>query len=283
MFIIIMAYGKIMLYMIYYNFPIQFHLAIQKPSRERNFKMNYKYAVENINYEDYASGRVFYNQHGTTSFPARLASEVFQYCTNVLENNCVNKPFSIYDPCCGGAYILATLGYLHGDSISEIYSSDVNRDLLPLMEKNLSLLTLEGLNHRIEQINKMIIDYGKPSHIEALKSADSFKAILENRKNTIDTHCFIADITKDAVKEYVGCVDMVITDLPYGDVVQWSDNQDENTAVNKLLDNIFTVLKKTSAAAIISSKGIKIEHNKFKRIKRFTIGKRQIIILQPIM
>jgi tRNA G10 N-methylase Trm11 len=250
---------------------------------ERNFIMNYKYATENMNYEDYSSGRVFYNQHGTTSFPARLSSEIFQYCSNILENNGVKKPFSIYDPCCGGAYLLTTLGYLHGDSISEIYASDVNADLLPLMEKNLSLLTLEGINHRIEQINRMINDYGKPSHVEALKSGNNLKTIMENRKNAINTHCFIADITKDPVSEQVGSIDMIITDLPYGEVVQWSGDQDENTAVTKLLDNIFTVLKSTSVAAVISSKNIKIEHKNFKRIKRFSIGKRQIVILQPII
>lgn len=65
--------------------------------------MNYRYAIENKNYEDYASGRVFYSQKGTTSFPVRLASEIYQLCKSILIDQGVNRPYVLYDPCCGGA------------------------------------------------------------------------------------------------------------------------------------------------------------------------------------
>jgi 23S rRNA (guanine2535-N1)-methyltransferase len=40
--------------------------------------MEYRYTAERQNYEDFASGRVLYNQKGTTAFPVRLASELYQ-------------------------------------------------------------------------------------------------------------------------------------------------------------------------------------------------------------
>ncbi|RJX37512.1 hypothetical protein D3P09_21250 [Paenibacillus pinisoli] len=38
--------------------------------------MKYLHEKYDHNYEDFASGRVLYNAHGTTSFPVRLASEI---------------------------------------------------------------------------------------------------------------------------------------------------------------------------------------------------------------
>lgn len=65
--------------------------------------MSYMFEMEDKNYEDFASGRVLYNQHGTTSFPARLGSEIFLRCEQFLYKAGVDGPYSIYDPCCGGA------------------------------------------------------------------------------------------------------------------------------------------------------------------------------------
>jgi len=37
-------------------------------------------------------------------------------------------------------------------------------------------------------------------------------------------------------------VNIIITDLPYGDTVQWSNNQDQEKAVERLLNNLLTIL-----------------------------------------
>ena len=42
--------------------------------------MQYKFAKEQPDYSDLASGRVFYSLPGHPAFPVRLASEVFQRC-----------------------------------------------------------------------------------------------------------------------------------------------------------------------------------------------------------
>lgn len=245
--------------------------------------MNYMFAIENKNYEDYSSGRVFYNQQGTTSFPVRLASEIYQRCTAILTDQGFNKPYSLYDPCCGGAFLLSSLGYLHGEEISKIYASDIDETVIYLAQRNLSLLSLEGLDERIKQIEKMIDDFGKESHSEALQSAYKFKSILEKRRTCIAVKCFVADITGDMdLTENVNDINIIITDLPYGDIVNWSGMQGEDGAVVKLLDNILKILAKDSVVSIISKKKVKIKHQSYKKVEQFVIGKRQVTILQPV-
>lgn len=75
--------------------------------------MHYKYINSKESYGDLASGKVLYNFLGLTAFPVRLANEMMQRCFAYLKNLNCNAPFTIYDPCCGGGYILTTLGFLH--------------------------------------------------------------------------------------------------------------------------------------------------------------------------
>lgn len=245
--------------------------------------MNYRFAIENINYEEYSSGRVFYSQKGATSFPVRLASEIYQLCKSVLINQGVNKPYVLYDPCCGGAYLLASIGFLHGEEILEINASDVDETIIPLAKKNLALLSKEGIDDRIREIQKMIADFGKESHADALKNALNLKSILEKMNKCIEIKCFVSDVTKN--RDFINGVhnvNIIITDLPYGDIVNWNSMLDEKEAVENLLDNVLQIFSKESVIAIISKRKTKIKHKDYKQVERFVIGKRQITILQAI-
>ncbi len=244
--------------------------------------MKYKFA-DNRNYEDFSSGRVLYNLPGTTAFPVRLASEIYQRCTSVLSAQGVNPPYSLYDPCCGGAYLLTCIGFLHGQEISRIYASDIDKNLVSLAEKNLFLLTHEGLMKRIAQIESMYAEFGKESHYEALNSALRLKEMLDKRDGRPEIRCFTADITR--ARDLTGIVDgvnMVITDLPYGDIVSWSGQLDEKQAISSLLDNILPVLLPGSLVSLVTRKKTKITCEKYRRIELFTVGRRQITILQPV-
>jgi tRNA G10 N-methylase Trm11 len=98
-----------------------------------------------------------------------------------------------------------------------------------------------------------------------------------------EIRCFTADVTK--ARDLTGIVDsvnMVITDLPYGDIVTWSGQLDEKQAVSSLLDNILPVLLPGSLVALVTRKKTKIISEKYRRIELFTVGKRQITILQPV-
>jgi 23S rRNA G2445 N2-methylase RlmL len=243
--------------------------------------MNYRFALEKRNYEDYSSGRVFYGQKGTTSFPVRLASEIYQVCKSVLIKQGVEGPYVLYDPCCGGAYLLASICFLHGEDVLRVFASDVDEAIIPLAKRNLALLSLEGINGRIKEIQKMIAEYGKASHAEALASALNLRSILEKMDRTIEIRCFVLDITKNrSLNDHVHHVNIIITDLPYGELVNWNSMLEEKEAVEKLLDNVLQVVSKESVIAIISRRKTKIKHQNYQQVERFVIGKRQITILQ---
>src|SRR5215208_6675514 len=112
--------------------------------------MPYKYVKEQLDYSDLASGRVFYSLPGHPAFPIRLASEILQRC--VAQREVIYKistPCTLYDPCCGAAYHLSVLGYLHRDAIREVIASDVDEKAVALAERNLNLLNANGLGKRI--------------------------------------------------------------------------------------------------------------------------------------
>jgi len=245
-------------------------------------RVKYKFA-DNRNYQDLSSGRVLYNLPGTTAFPVRLASEIYQRCAALLLAGGTDPPYSLYDPCCGGAYLLTCIGFLHGREISRIYASDIDENLVSLAERNLSLLTREGLKKRMEQIEAMYAQYGKESHLEALQSALRLKDMLDRMDGDIDIRCFTADITKARdLAGFVNHVNLVITDLPYGNIVSWSGEVDEKQAVRRLLENILPVLLPCSLVSVVSNKRMKVTYQGYRRIELFTVGKRQITILQPV-
>ncbi len=236
--------------------------------------MRYIYEVEDKNYENFASGRVIYNQKGATAFPVRLASEVFLRSKGYLED--VKKSISIYDPCCGGAYLLTILGYLHGESISKIVASDIDKEMLSLAERNLGLLTDEGINKRIKELKKYINEYEKDSHKNALSSAIKLKSVQSNNK--LEIQCFKADALLDNTHNFK--VDLIITDLPYGNITQWSTSNEDNLII--FLNNMLDYLRPNSIVTIVTDKKQRVKHCKYNRIKHLTIGKRRISFLKPL-
>src|SRR5690349_24530796 len=100
--------------------------------------MQYKYAIEQHDYSDLSSGRVFYSLPDHPAFPVRLASEIFQRCVafrKTIYN--ISAPCILYDPCCGAAYHLSVLGYLHHEYIQEIIASDIHEKAVASANKNL--------------------------------------------------------------------------------------------------------------------------------------------------
>ncbi len=242
--------------------------------------MKYIFETENKNYEDFSSGRVLYNQKGATSFPVRLASEIFQRCKKHLEKKGVRSPFTIYDPCCGGGYLLTTLGFLHGNDLYKIIASDIDKNILNLAERNLSLLTVSGINNRIQQIQEYIRQYDKDSHKQALQSAYRLKSLIETRKITIGMKLFQADALniQSTVINDIFKADLIITDIPYGSIVKWSEDSADN--IEKFLDSMVAVIKPSSILAIIADKKQVIRHQQYNRVEYFKLGKRQITILE---
>ena len=252
--------------------------------------MQYKYAKASPDYSDFASGRVFYGLPGHPAFPVRLASEIFQRCVTSREVIYKNStPCTLYDPCCGAAYHLSVLAYLHREHIREVIGSDIDEKAVALAKRNLQLLSIAGLDKRISEISRMFELYNKDSHQDALKSA----YILKNRlatlaeKHSLTTRVFQANATdsKTLSKNIkTESVDVVFTDVPYGQHSYWHE-----ATSNELLDPLWSmlngligILSPSSIVAIVSDKQQKASHKSFQRVEQFQIGKRRVVLLKPI-
>lgn len=245
--------------------------------------MEYIYEKQRNNYEDFASGRVLLNAKGTTAFPVRLASELFQRGLSYLGFKNKNEKYSIYDPCCGGAYLLTTLGILHGKHLNRIVGSDIDGNMKSIALSNLAMVNEDGLENRLQQIEKMYHEYGKQSHLEAIKSAERLKKIVAERSTTIETSFFQADVTDplDILKalEKSDPFDIIFTDLPYGELVEWKTTN--FNPAERMLDHLLNVIGKNGIVIVVSDKKQAINHSQYNRLERLKIGKRQIVILQP--
>jgi tRNA G10 N-methylase Trm11 len=253
--------------------------------------MQYKYAKEQLDYSDFSSGRVFYSLPGYPAFPVRLASEIFQRCVAHRETVYGNTtPCTLYDPCCGAAYHLSVLAYLHGEYIREVIGSDVDQRAVALAERNLGLLSMGGLDGRINEISKLFEQYGKDSHKAALRSAfilkENLSALTEKRR--LETSVFQASATdrKEILNHMkLKSVDIVFTDVPYGRHSQWRDSDPNalGNALGSMLDAVLAILSRSSILAIVSDKQQKVGHEKFQRLEQFQIGKRRAVILKPVL
>lgn len=243
--------------------------------------MKYVYETENRSFEHYASGRVLYNAPGATAFPVRLASEIAQRCFRYLEEKGIEGPYSVYDPCCGGAYLLTSIALLHGQRIRKLFASDVNSEMLETAENNLSLLTKAGLQTRENQIRQLYERYQKDSHAEALKSVRTFYDQIRGF-HFDQIHCFKHDITSGVpLAGQLPQIHMVITDLPYGELTDWSSK-----AANPLetfFEHLYPILNHPSSIiAVIADKKQKLKHDQYKKVGFFKIGKRQVGLFEPL-
>jgi hypothetical protein len=246
----------------------------------------YRYTT-NRSFEDYASGRVFYAQPGIPAFPVRLASEVFQRGLAHWRAAGETGPCRLYDPTCGGSYWLVVLAFLHWDSIASIFASDLEPDIVALAQRNLSLLTTDGLDSRIAEIEKMLADFSKDSHRAALESAFQFRRALEANLNSheIHTRVFQANaLDTQALRQGLGGapIDLVLADVPYGWHSEWEGHQSgqEEPPVWQLLNALAEQVSPQTILAIAASKNQQVTHAAYQRLERFQVGKRRIVFLR---
>lgn len=236
--------------------------------------MVYKYC-ENRNFEDLASGRVIVHRAGYPNFPVRLAQEIFCRCFHYLDHP---DGVCLYDPCCGGGYLLTVLGFLNFEKIKTIMASDISADAVQLAGENLSLLEEDGLRQRIQQIDHSLSLYHKDSHTEALNSAANLLRILTGSSHEIERKVFQADILANSSLDSRNFkADIIFTDVPYGNLVEWH-NGNEDTV--NLLDQLLPVAKKETVVAICSDKSQKFQSDRFRRVEKQAIGKRLFQIFQ---
>ena len=229
--------------------------------------MEYLYCKDD-NFQDFASGRVLYGGKGIPNFPIRLLLEIYGRaldCSNKKED------LVIYDPCCGGGYALTILGYFHNKHIGKLYGSDIDEDMVVHAKKNLSLLTDAALKKRKAEIEELYNSFGKESHKEALESCDKLSIMLEN---DISTEIFRADCTM-LLPEILP--DIIITDVPYGNLVEWEQGK---SSMNAMLEQLWRISHDNTILAVCMDKKQKINCEKWKRLEKQNIGKRKFEILK---
>jgi 23S rRNA (guanine2535-N1)-methyltransferase len=246
--------------------------------------MPYRYALDRPDYSDLASGKVLLAAPGHPAFPVRLASEIFRRGMAIREACGQTGRISLYDPCCGAAYHLAVLGFLHGESIRAITASDIDPEVIPLAGKNLGLLTEAGIDRRREELAAMHRKFGKPSHAEALAAAGRLRMVIAGRgaSEPIEVRVFAADALADPGASRFPAearADIVFTDVPYGLHSQWQSPAGNPPNPGWLmLENLRARLHPAGIVAIVSDKQQKIAHDGYERIERFQIGKRAAVL-----
>jgi 16S rRNA G966 N2-methylase RsmD len=245
--------------------------------------MEYKFATGRTNYTDLASGHVFYSLPGHPAFPIRLASEIYQRC--LAWRGQASGPCTIYDPCCGAAYHLSVIAYLHWDSVYRVICSDIDVKAVQLAERNLSLLTPDGMERRSQEISAMVHLYNKESHKSALESIIRMQEQVNvlTAVRSMQTHVFQANATeaaslREGLRDTI--IDLIFTDIPYKQHSKWEGTQAPDP-IWAMLEALSEFLSPHSIVAIASDKLQKASHEKYRRLEKFQLGKRQVIILKP--
>lgn len=248
--------------------------------------MPYHFATTDQDFSDFASGRVLYSLPGQSAFPVRLASEIFQGGLAHRQAQGGGGPVRLYDPCCGAGYLLAVLGFLHGEAISKITASDIEGEVLGAARRNLGLLSPEGLEQRIVEIRRMLLAYGKPSHQAALESALRLQSRLQALSHPLETAVFQADAADPAV--VAGGLagdkaDLVLVDVPYGWHSAWQfSGQAPADPLWTLLEALKGILATGGVVGVMCAKEQKPAHPAFRRLERMRMGKRQGFFLSLI-
>lgn len=237
--------------------------------------MEYKYAID-ANYEDFSSGRVILSKAGLANFPCRLTCEIVGRCIALLSKK---GNITIYDPCCGGCYLLTVAGLLYPDAFSNVIGSDISEDTLDLARDNLALLTPEGLSRRKAHLELLYAEFGRDSQRGAIDSCNRFEKIVTSRPSPY-IRCDVRDcLSPDAFTDCGFTADIVIADVPYDKLTSWT-NDTEDAAIDLLLTNITQIMSDDSVAAVICDKQQKPRNHPLKRADAFTVGHRKVEILR---
>ncbi len=254
--------------------------------------MAYRFATEAADHSDLASGRVIHGLPGHPAFPVRLADEVLRRCLALREARPPGAaPCTVYDPCCGAAYHLAVMGFLHRGAIRRILASDVDPAVLGTAERNLALLGLEGMDARIRELEDLHARYGKESHREALESASRLReqVAASADRHPLTTRVFRANaLDRGALERGLGgqVVDVVFADVPYGWSSRWegverAPPREDAPPLWSLLEALRGVVAPGTVVAIASDKAQKAAHEGYRRLERFQVGRRRIVIVRP--
>lgn len=204
-------------------------------------------------------------------------------CVDFCERNGNYGPYSLYDPCCGAAGLLTQIALLNTGRIAQMAGSDIDSIALETARSNFALLNVDGANERLRKIEEDLRLFGKESHRHALESARRIlQQVARDRKNGfLPTFLFERDATSTVPKNIAnaGNPHIVIADIPYGNKSVWVFSSTKGEQPITLLLESLLSLPGSPIVAIAAGKGERLEHPSYQRLKRFSAGKRQIVIV----
>ncbi|MDH2430883.1 rRNA methyltransferase [Sphaerisporangium sp. TRM90804] len=211
--------------------------------------MTYRHAIARTSHEDLASGAVLHSAPGFPAFPVRLASEIFQ---RALALRGGDRPAVLWDPCCGGGYLLTVVALLHRRRIASVLASDLDPGARSLAERNLALLTRAGLAARAADLRARAARFGKPAYDSAAQAAHRLAAGLDAAGGDLPHAVCQADALDPVqLRRALGhrAPDIVITDVPYGEQTHWH-GPGAAAGVAGMLDALTAVLPRDSVIAV---------------------------------
>lgn len=177
--------------------------------------------TERADYARLAGGFVLHSAPGFPAYPVRLAQELFLRGLSHLPD----RPVTLWDPCCGSAYLVTVAGLLGREHLRAVLASDVDPAAIELAEKNLALLAPGGLDRRAEELRARHVEFGKAVHAEAAEAAELLDRQLAGHGGPVTATAAVADLFDTASLRRVlpdPAPDLVLADVPYGRQVRWS-------------------------------------------------------------
>ncbi len=112
-----------------------------------------------------------------------------------------------------------------------------------------------------------------------MESADRLK--IKTQKLSIKTEIFQFNILSDTdLPKFVNQIDIVIADVPYGKLADWSGLKEGINPVQASLNKIKDRLTKNAVVTIVLNKKQEIKYDGYEKIKSFKSGKRKVVLLE---
>ncbi|MUL41647.1 rRNA methyltransferase [Streptomonospora sp. PA3] len=206
--------------------------------------MAYRYATERRDHSDLAGGNVLRSAPGHPGFPVRLTDELLQRAAARLPAG----PLALWDPCCGSGHLAATAGLLHRDRLGWLLATDTDPAALSLAERNLALLTVEGLAERERELRTGAAELDKPALLERAGGAARLAERLRGLGGDLGHTVRAGDVFAPAEPERP--VDLVLTDVPYGGLTAFANAPAAGEPVPALLRALCAVLPDHAVLAV---------------------------------
>lgn len=234
--------------------------------------MGYRYATERTDHSALASGQVLRSAPGFPGFPVRLASELLQRAMVHLEGGGVR----LWDPCCGSGYLATVLGLLHRDLLTHVRATDVDADAVGIAARNLELLTAEGLAERERELRRSARDFGRVAFIERAEAARDLAARLAEMGGDLPHVSAVADVF--TLTEPVES-DLVITDVPYGEMTRWEGSAPEDP-LRGLLASMGRVLPARAVVVVTArTRRVRLPEG-VQALERVKVGNRSAVLVR---